>query len=298
MKTLHGLDLSSYQCLYYSGKWHYPNFTTPATQGVTWIKIRLSVGDYYIDPCFKALYEGYKATGLYPDGVAPYIVWTPNRYEGGALIPGKDQVDHAIDAFTKMGFLIDGLPWTGDYEVNRGATRAQISPRITDHLNRMKERYLTGVVYTRGNWWDTYTLRGTGNGYNLHAAHYTGDYMIPPILPADWKSQKLYQLEYQYSADGNLEGKKYGVLSKSVDKDVRFVYDGTTPPPPQTSIQAKALGTLHIRTGPGTQYPSVGFLSNGDVVTVTERKITGEWAKHSRGWSIWQNESGQWMEEV
>lgn len=297
MKILHGLDLSAYQCLYYSSAWHYPNFIKPAELGITWIKLRLSVGDYYIDPTFKRMYEGYKSTGLYPDGVAPYIVWTPNRYSGGKLIPGAPQVDYALDAFLKMGFALDGTPWTGDYEVNRGATKSQISPRITDHLSRMKSLSMKPVVYTRASWWDVYTTRGTGAGYDLHVAHYTGDYTIPPLLPVDWKGIELIQLEYQYSADGNLEGSKYGVLSKSVDKNVRFIYD-ETPPDPTEPFQAKTLGVLYIRTGPGTQYPITGSLNNGEVITVLERKVTNEWARHSRGWSVWQTEKAQWMEVV
>ena len=147
-------------------------------------------------------------------------------------------------------------------------------------------------------------FRGTGYGYDLHVAHYTGDYTIQPLLPQDWKSSynQRDQLDYQYWADGNHKGKENGVLSDSIDYDVRFIYNETDPEPepePQPDpFQAKALGSIAIRTGPGTQNPIVGYLTAGQVVTVTERKITGEWAKHAKGWSIWQNEAGQWMEEV
>ena len=50
---------------------------------MTYIILRLAVGDYYIDPTFKGMYEGYRATGLYPDGVTPYIVWAPNGTRAG-----------------------------------------------------------------------------------------------------------------------------------------------------------------------------------------------------------------------
>jgi len=299
MITEHGLDISKYQCQFYASKWHYPDFRKPAALGITWVKIRLAVGDYYIDPTFQAMYAGYKSTGLYPDGVAPYIVFAPNRYQGGALIPAAPQVDYALDAFTRMGFTLDGAAWTGDYEINRGATRAQISPRITQYLARMKQLTLSPVVYTRASWWDVYTARGTGTGYPLHVAHYTGDYTIDPLLPQDWKGIQLDQLEYQYSADGNMKGKEYGMLSPSVDLNVRFVYqDAPPPPPPPEPIMAEALGDLNIRTGPGVQYASVGYLKKGQVVEVLERKVTGEWARHDKGWSVWQTETKQWMQEV
>lgn len=41
--------------------------------------------------------------------------------------------------------------------------------------------------------------------------------------------------------------------------------------------------TLWIRTGPGTQYPDIGILRGGQVVTVTETE--GNWFHHQTGWS-------------
>ena len=47
---------------------------------------------------------------------------------------------------------------------------------------------------------------------------------------------------------------------------------------------------LNIRTGPSTNYESVGLLKKGDIVVVTESAGTnGVWKKHEKGWSSSQN---------
>ncbi len=61
----------------------------------------------------------------------------------------------------------------------------------------------------------------------------------------------------------------------------------TTPKPPVTVWTGKVdADELRVRSGPGTSYSIVGFLTDGTAVTITERKTVGnmEWGKISNGW--------------
>lgn len=54
---------------------------------------------------------------------------------------------------------------------------------------------------------------------------------------------------------------------------------------------------LHIRSGPGTSYKSVGGLSKGESVTEIEQQTTGSdlWVKHNAGWSCAKQGSNTYM---
>lgn len=61
-----------------------------------------------------------------------------------------------------------------------------------------------------------------------------------------------------------------------------------TPQPPVTSKtgKVKVSGTLRIRSGPSTSTKILGYLNDGDKVTITEQTTTGSmtWGKISKGW--------------
>ena len=67
------------------------------------------------------------------------------------------------------------------------------------------------------------------------------------------------------------------------------------------------VSSLHIRSGPGTSYSSVGGLVRGDTVTETDRRNDSNgtmWVKHSKGWScsthltIYKRASGEVTEST
>ena len=66
----------------------------------------------------------------------------------------------------------------------------------------------------------------------------------------------------------------------------------TTPPVEEKPTQqtwkgtVKVSDTLRVRSGPGTSYKTVGYLKNGEKVTITEKKTVGNttWGKISNGW--------------
>ncbi len=60
----------------------------------------------------------------------------------------------------------------------------------------------------------------------------------------------------------------------------------TKPEPASKTGKVKVSGTLRIRSGPSTATKIVGYLNNGDKVTITEETTTGSmtWGKTAKGW--------------
>ena len=82
-------------------------------------------------------------------------------------------------------------------------------------------------------------------------------------------------------ADGNTST---GNTDKPADSNTSTGNTGST-----TAVTGKVVvtsGRLNIRSGPGTNYASVGSLAAGTTVTITERKTAGgrEWGKMDKGW--------------
>lgn len=75
-----------------------------------------------------------------------------------------------------------------------------------------------------------------------------------------------------------------GNTDKPADSNTSTGNTGST-----TAVTGKVVvtsGRLNIRSGPGTNYASVGSLAAGTTVTITERKTAGgrEWGKMDKGW--------------
>jgi hypothetical protein len=61
--------------------------------------------------------------------------------------------------------------------------------------------------------------------------------------------------------------------------------DTPVPPTPAPTIQCteNALRGLHLRGGPGTEYPSLAILANKDALTATVRSTEGDWVAVQTG---------------
>lgn len=190
--------------------------------------------------------------------------------------------------------------------------------------SRCKE-YLEGVttptfgkpmVYTRASWWDPYIGNVSwAKYYKLLIAHY-GDLLRFPAIPEAWKStlgQNCWTF-WQWSADGNGQGAKYGAQSTSIDLDR---YNGTkeqfmsefnideTPveppvPVPVTGLKFRVgVPLLNIRSGPGTQYTDIGDLAGNQVVEAINVNGSDSWIEIEPGkWACVQKGSTQYMTVV
>lgn len=94
-------------------------------------------------------------------------------------------------------------------------------------------------------------------------------------------------------------GKVYTIEGNRSDKVQQFEYDlnswqiygYATPkysdePSPQPviyeQVEVKVDSLLRVRSGPGTQYPKIGELYNGNVVNIYEKE--GNWGRCDKGW--------------
>lgn len=306
-----GIDVSFYQCdKKKGGGLIYPDFFKPAEKGVKWIKIRLAVGDYYVDPAFKGLYEGYMNTGQYE--VTPYVVYAPARYDGGPLADSTAQVEYALRAWEKMGIgNYTGVQFTGDYELTRGRPMREVSGGVVRYHGMLE--YMTNrnaMVYTRASWWFQNVTNAASKEIatprNLHAAQYKSGLKPTgtPALPWGWQDIELLCYDWQYSADKppNNMGPTMGVHSPNVDMNVRRLAKRTEPDPepgPSPKKRYRVIAdSMFIRSGPGQQHSVTGGLKRGDVVGVFDEIVATKWVRHEKGWSAASYDGLMYMEEV
>lgn len=134
--------------------------------------------------------------------------------------------------------------------------------------------------------------------YPLWIANYGVD---QPLVPRPWSANEW--LFWQFTATG--DGLYYGVESLEIDLNYfngdaqafadRFNVPVPTDPVPPEDPRGKQFrvntGTLYVREGPGTQYPSIGYLVLNDVVEALDSNPTGSWYRIRRlrdnltGWS-------------
>ncbi len=73
-----------------------------------------------------------------------------------------------------------------------------------------------------------------------------------------------------------------------LDPDTSSEGSGNSGSPSASSVTGTVVnaGSLRIRSGPGTNYSILGYLSDGEKVTVTEQKAVGSmiWGKIDKGW--------------
>lgn len=215
-----------------------------------------------------------------------------NKLHGtyGVLFAQYNNAIEQANAF--VGLIAGNMPPVVDLERPSPGTaypKSVIQKAVADYIHQIEVR--TGekvVIYTSAGWWN-YWMYGIKFPNALWVANYTTYYK--PVLPVGWSTWEFWQ----WSADGNHEGAKYGCESDSIDKDR---YNGTMedflreykgevpiPPPDPPIIPEKILitsGVLSVRSSPSTETGTLfGKASRGAV------------AKCS---NVIENESGTWYE--
>lgn len=188
------------------------------------------------------------------------------------------------------------LPAWADLETNGGLSPSQLERWLYNFVSAVEDRsgYSVGI-YTRASFWNPYVARNAWcNLHPLWVARYNS-YISDPGVPLDWDMWHLWQ----WSADGNGEGSKYGAESNSIDKN-RF--NGTTeqlvdwigdappvippidPPTDEPCTQyAVNVNALNVRSGPRTTFPVVGQLHNGDTISVVDLAGSDVWVEIEEG---------------
>ena len=196
------IDVSRYQCTFDNNGniVKYMNFRKAASEGIIATAIRCTVGDYYTDPAFHA--NWLNASGVMLR--TPYHVIAPatSPEYGSVPISAEAQMDRFLSVF--YGYKED-FPIVLDCEL----TREQSPEKITNLIKKCID-ILTGygypvMIYTRAGWWD-YNVRRRDywKDYPLCVANYTS--APAPLIPLDWEDWDIWQ----FSADGNNQGAKYG----------------------------------------------------------------------------------------
>ncbi len=146
-------------------------------------------------------------------------------------------------------------------------------------------------IYTRGSFWNDYiNFAGWEPHYPLWVAHYTDG---APITPHAWDGYPY--ILHQYSADGNMAGSEFGVVSRDIDinrVNPEFVAAPEPrpdpEPPPLYVPKMRVLRNVRIRNKPSTMGTPLGTLTAGMIVTVQEIKAQNSqavWVRHEHGWS-------------
>ncbi|HMN11169.1 MAG TPA: GH25 family lysozyme [Bellilinea sp.] len=253
-----------------------------ALKGVTHAALRLTVGNYYVDPLFSENTSRLKSVGI---KTTAYHVVTPEY-------SAQSQMDWF---FKQLKVYLDWQPIL-DCELDRGQKPLTITHVIRDCAIAM-EGFITPIIYTRQTWWDRFVLpRSFWKDYRLHAARYSaalsGPWSDGMTKFRDWDEWFLHQ----YSADGNGLGKEYGVESTSIDLNrvnPKFAHllelPHTEPPDPTTRSMKVLVNGLNIRNEPRVDSRTdIGDLHMGAQVRVTED--LGEWVK-VEGY-VWKNSLG------
>jgi len=206
--------------------------------GAKWAFIRATVGAGYEDPQFGRNYEELDHIEL-PFGAYHVVV---SRYAGKVVT-----ADANMDNFFKV---LDGdplnFPVVLDCEMTNGDNPRHITSVIEGCIKILEAEGHEVMIYTGAWWWDGNVMpHDKWNSYPLHVANYTS--AAEPYMPRDWKQWNVWQ----WSADGNGLGGKYGADSDSIDLNRMKVafwnkYIGDAEEPVEPPVTSKVI-TLQQR---------------------------------------------------
>ena len=239
------------------------------SQGVSAIAIRCTVGNYYCDRLdtdqmgenFARTWDNCKQNEM---PVSPYNVIMPAYTDGGSDRISADE--HLDWFFTWFANRQPDFPIIWDCEKSRYQTYDWITAVIQGCVKGTKGfgGFDYPMIYTRKYWWDAHVKPWSEwHKCPLFVAWYPYkdgvvnsfyvDFPPPnirPWLPRDWEKAKEKFGAWQYSADGNGQGARFGARSKAIDlsmaEEELFLDNHVTPPTPDPKVLADinvAVGT-------------------------------------------------------
>ena len=195
--AVQGIDVSSFQ--------EDPgiNWTTVAGAGIKFAAIKVTEGDYYLNPDAQADLKAAQAAGL---SVMAYAFAIPN---GGTADPEQAspvvQADYAVAKATESDGQVpeimldieydpyDGPPPSGD-GTNEcyGLTTSQMQTWISGFAAEIRAK--TGqppIIYSTQDWWNKCTGSSTAQGQDQLWVAESG--VSSPALPAGWTTWNIWQ---------------------------------------------------------------------------------------------------------
>lgn len=188
----HGCDVSRYQ--------HPCDYKKGADQGLQFVFVRASVGDYYSDASLRDSINGYRDQGCL---VSAYLVTAPKDPSYTRRISAQAHLDRF---FNTIGDLKFDFPAVIDAELDRGENIPTITQLQRDVVIGLYNHYNEyPIIYTRQTWWDTYVAHDTlWHHCDLFPARYAS-WLTSPWSDGhckfrDWNEWKFWQ--YTSHADG------------------------------------------------------------------------------------------------
>lgn len=202
-KHVIGIDVSSYQ-----GEM---DFNVAKKAGVKVAILRLGYGTVK-DTLFEENYKKAREANI--DLIGFYHVF----------YPGYDPIRQADFVNYELTLKKPDIHIFADVEIKSNISKYTYNYRLKTYLNNIK--FYRKGIYTRAEFWNSYI----GNQYYdwsvypLWIARYNSVIEHPwetPPKPVSWNDFKIWQ----YSADGNRQGKNFGASSINIDLNrVRYGY--------------------------------------------------------------------------
>lgn len=200
-KYILGTDISRWQMKV--------NFDAMKAQGVKYCFIRASIGNNYKDPMFEKYWEGAGKAGLLRGAYTAIVPGQAGQVAFYKMVLGGRKADfpHVIDLEITRKRL---------FKLGKWITVPYARKTINNTFLQVYDDFVNWsgdpIVYTNAN---TAWIMGEPQSlkavkHKWVAAYTTADH---PRLPLSWKRFDIWQ----YSADGNMLGPKFGGSSSSMD---------------------------------------------------------------------------------
>jgi GH25 family lysozyme M1 (1,4-beta-N-acetylmuramidase) len=210
------------------------------------------------------------------------------------------QVDAFLDVLGKGGWV---LPPVADFEWT-SLSPVETTAWIKRFMEELKARMSAKpMIYTSPGWWNKNVLANAwAKDYYLWVAHWTS--ADQPILPHSFTSA----LFWQWSADGNGEGRRYGSIDGDHDMDKNWFFGDLAAwraliggsdqePEEKPSIAFEVfVNDLLKRSGPWTTYARRGARKTGEVVEIADYNL---WIRDKDGnWSAVRHLGKEYMKKI
>lgn len=153
-------------------------------------------------------------------------------------------------------------------------------------LNKVES--LTGIIpaiYTSAYYWNSFVKRTYPSKYPLIVANYA--YAKEPLLPmgaTNWIIWQFTDMFWFWGCEATADGNWFnGTL-----EECRAWFGNYRPYAiiPSEFTKMKVVSDwVYIRSGPGTNYPTIGKLYKGNIINVRDVTGTQAWVKHDTGWT-------------
>ena len=139
-------------------------------------------------------------------------------------------------------------------------------------------------IYTRQNYWDAWTIAGSGfNHFWLWVASWT-NYSTNIFMPRDWSKWTLWQSEGGTGRDIDIPGPvDQDSFNGNQEQEVAFFGGTDMPTTPFEPFTVEVTSAwLTVTSGPGNTYPPVKWIPIGTQVLILEQ--SGTWGRYEVGW--------------